>query len=85
MLQQDRQISELYYLKNRFNDNKYRHFDWENNILKKTTSPIIWENPNTNQFMTLIEKNAALMIESVNIVRNFFNIAIDKYYNDHWN
>jgi len=84
MLEQNSQIPELYYLKTRWNSSDDRHFPWENNILKKTTSVRPWMNPNLQGFLLLIEKNVSLMVEANNIVRNFFNVAVGKYYNDHW-
>lgn len=84
MLEKDSQIPELYYLKTRWNSNNNRHFPWEDNILSKTTSVRPWMNPNLNGFLTRLQQNVALMVESCNIVRNFFNVAVSKYYNDHW-
>ena len=84
MLEEKSQISELYYLKTRWNGSENRHFPWEDNILRKTMSVRPWMNPNLNGFLTRIQVNVALMVESCNIVRNFFNVAVNKYYNDHW-
>lgn len=84
MLEEKSQIPELYYLKTRWNNKLYRHFPWEDNILKKTTSVRPWMNPNVNGFLLLLEQTVALMVESCNNVRNFFDVAVNKYYNDHW-
>lgn len=84
MLEENSQIPELYYLKTRWDSNTYRHYPWENNILKKTTSVRPWMNPNLQGFLVLLEKNVALMVESNNIIRNFFNVAVSRYYNNHW-
>lgn len=85
MLEQKSQIPELYYLKNKWNNNPNRHYPWEDNILKKTLSPNIFNNKNMRDYLLQLEEMVGLMLESVNIVRNFFNISVDKYYNDHWN
>jgi hypothetical protein len=84
MLEEKSQIPELYYLKTRWNNNLNRHFPWEKNILIKTTSVRPWMNPNLNGYLTRLQDNVALMVETTNIVRNFFNVAVSKYYNDHW-
>ena len=84
MLEQNSQIPELYYLKTRWDNNLYRHFPWENSILANTTSVRMWMNPNVQQFLTLLQQNVSLMVESNNIVRNFFNVCVSKYYNNHW-
>ena len=84
MLDQNKQIPELYYLKTRYNNYLHRHFPWENTILANTTSPYMWMNPNLNGFLSLLQKNVSLLVECTNVMRNFFNVAVDKYYNDHW-
>lgn len=84
MLEEKTQIPELFYLKTRWNNNPYRHYPWEKNILAKTTSVRPWLNPNVNGFLTRLQMNISLMVESANIVRNFFNVAVSKYYNEHW-
>jgi len=85
MLDKDSQISELYFLKTKWNFNPNRHFPWEDNMFKKTVSPMLFNNPNLQSFLLKLQRNVALMVESVNIVRNYFNIAVSKYYNDQWN
>ena len=85
MLQRQQQIPELYFLKTRFNNNPNRHFAWEDNILKRTLSPHMFNNPQMQHYLLQLEQLVSLLIESVNIVRNYFNISVDKYYNDHWN
>lgn len=84
MLEEKSQISELYYLKTRWNSRTNRHFPWEDHILEKTTSVRPWMNPNLRGFLQRLQMNVSLMVESTNIVRNFFNVAVNKYYNDHW-
>ena len=83
-LQKDRQITELYELNHRHDSKSYRHFPWEDNLLKKTTTPYIWNNENMNGFLLKIEKMAVLMVEQMNYARNFFNYTVDKDYDDHW-
>ena len=85
MLEQKSQIPEYYYLQTRWNDNPNRHYPWEDHILKKTLSPHIYNNPNMADYLLLLEKSTALTVETNNIIRNYFNISVDKYYNDHWN
>lgn len=85
MLEQKSQIPEYYYLKTRWNDNPNRHYPWEENILKKTLTPHIYNNPNMRDYLEQIEDMTSLTVETNNIIRNFFNVSVDKYYNDHWN
>lgn len=83
-LEKDRQILELYEMKHRHDSKTYRHFPWEKNLLKKTTTPYIWQNNNMYDFLLKIEKISVLILEQMNVARNFFNFTVDKYYNDHW-
>lgn len=83
-LHKDKELQELYFLKHRKDNPLHRHFPWEDNLLKNTTSPYIWKNPIMNAFLTKIEKTLVLMVEKMNVARNFFNYTVDKYYNDHW-
>lgn len=83
-LQKDKELQELYYLKHRKDNLLHRHYPWEDNLLKNTTSTYIWKNPTMNTFLTKIEKTLVLMVEKMNVARNFFNYTVDKYYNDHW-
>lgn len=83
-LDKDKEIKELYELKHRYDSKSYRHFPWEDNLLKKTTSPYMWQNENMKQYLLKIEKISVLILEKMNYARNFFNYTVDKYYNDHW-
>jgi hypothetical protein len=83
-LDKDIQLSELYDLKHRHDSKSNRHYPWEDDLLKKSTTPYIWKNPNMNSFVSRIEKMSVLMLEQVNFARNFFNYTVPKYYNDHW-
>ena len=85
MLEKQKQIPELYYLKTKWNHNPNRHFPWENNMLKKTLSATLFNNKHLSEYLLQLEQIVSLVVESVNIVRNFFNISVNKYYNDHTN
>lgn len=85
MLKQNSEIPELFYLKSKWDDNPNKHYPWEDNILKKTVSPNTFNNGNMKDYLLQLEDLVSLMLESVNIVRNYLNIAVDKYYNDYWN
>jgi len=83
-LEKDIQIDELYDLKTRFDSKTNRHYPWENNLLKISTTPYIWKNVNMNQYLTQIQEIMVFILEKVNYSRNFFNFTVNKYYNDHW-
>ena len=85
MIYERKQVSELYYIRHRKDDFKNSGFDYENNIFQKTMSGVLFDNPNLNSFLMLLQKQAVLMIESTLVVRNFWNYTVDKYYNKHNN
>ena len=84
-LDQASQIPELYYLKNRWNNNPNRHYPWEENMLKRTITPHLYNNPNMKDYLFRLERMVSLFVETNNVIRNYFNISTSKYYNDHWN
>lgn len=83
-LEKDIEISETYDLKHRFDSKTNRHYPWENDLLKKTTTAYIWKNTNMHEYLTKIQSILVLMVEQMNYARNFFNFTVHKYYNDHW-
>lgn len=83
-LDKEIQLNELYELKHRYDSKSNRHYAWENDLLKKSTSAYIWKNPNMNQYLSRIEKITVLMLQQMNYARNFFNYTVPKYYNEHW-
>lgn len=84
MLDKDIEINELYELKHRNDSNTYRHFPYEEQLLKNTTTPYMWKNDTMNKYLKKIEKITVLIIEQMNYARNFFNFTVNKYYNDYW-
>lgn len=84
MLQKDRFITELYDLEHRFDSKSNRHYPFEVNILKRSTSPYMWKNQNMNEYLTNLEKIIALDVCKMDFARNFMNFTVDKFYNDYW-
>ena len=83
-LEKDIQLSELYDISHRFDTKTNRHYPWEDNLLIRTTSSYIWKNSIMNMFLTQIQSIVVLMVEQINIARNYHNPTVHKYYNDHW-
>ena len=83
-LERDIQIGEIYDIKHRFDSKNNRHYDYENTLLKKTTPSYLWKNDNNNMFLSKIQKITVLMVEQVNLARNYFNPTVHKYYDDYW-
>lgn len=79
MLEKEREIKEIFDLEH-FNDDKFEGFDYETNLYKKIMSPLIFNNDNMNTFLMKLQKGSIWMIDSVSVVRNMFDHAVDKYY-----
>lgn len=85
MLDRESQIKELYDLKH-INDNElHTGFDYEENLMSRSLSNVMFQNPVTYQFINKTKGLLLNMIESNLIVRNFFNYTVSKYYNRHNN
>jgi len=85
MLEESKHIKENYYIKHRKDDLKYTGFDYEENILNKTMSNLMFKNPTMIEFLQQLKNNIIIMFDSVLVVRNFWNYTVDKYYNKHNN
>lgn len=79
MLYERKQIPELEFIKHR-NDDKNTYFDYENNILDKSLSPYIYRNDIMNDFLKRLQPLTSILFDHMNIVKNFKNYMVDKYY-----
>jgi hypothetical protein len=79
MLQDRKQLPELRFMKS-FHDDKGVNFDYENNILKKSLSPYIYENKLMANFLYRLQPMMSLFFDQVSIVKNWRNYMVDKYY-----
>lgn len=85
MIEESKHIKELYYIKHRNDNLKNVGFDYENKLFQRTLSRMMFDNPILNNFLSLLQKQVVLMIESTLVVRNFYNYTVGKYYNKHNN
>lgn len=84
MLYDYRQIPELNDLKHRNDDNK-DYVAYEDKILTNTTSPYMYNNDLMNSYLLRMQRLASLMFDQFNIMKNFKNYMVDKYYYKHSN
>lgn len=82
-LYKDSQVNELYVLKHMNDKNSYGSFDIESNILKKTLSNFLFTNNIMNTFLLKMQGLYALYFDQMNVLRNFKNWTVNKYYNNH--
>lgn len=83
MLRRKKHIPELWELEHRNDSYHQKPVDIENNFLKKTLPPFIFENPTMNKFLLRLEKLSYIMFNQIVIMRNFKNFMVDKWYDKH--
>jgi hypothetical protein len=79
---EDQYLPELYYMKHR-NDSEGNNVDYGNNLLDKTLSPYIFGNNTMSGFLDLLKKPVVMLFDNFNIIKNFKNYTVDKYYYKH--
>jgi hypothetical protein len=85
MIENEKHIKELYNLKH-FNDNNInRGYNYEDNLLQKIMSNVLFNNPTMNKFLKKLQKLLIWNMEMNLIIRNFFNHCVDKFENKHNN
>lgn len=79
MLYKDREIKELYDIKHR-HDYDEDYVNYEDNILNNSLSPYLFNNDIMNSFLGLLQPILALFFDQFNVIKNFKNYIVDKYY-----
>lgn len=85
MIQESKHIKQLWYIRHRNDRLLHTGYDYEKNLLKRLLSNQMFNNKVLSQFLNLIQQLYVWQIESVLVVRNFFNYTVNKYYNKHNN
>jgi len=85
MLYKEKQNPELYQLKHMHDKELHRGFDYENNSIMKSATPVVLRNKTMNDFLNRIQKLIAIWFDEANLLRNFFNYRVDKNYDRHPN
>jgi hypothetical protein len=82
MLFERKDLPELHYLKHR-HDNESLYVDYENQILDSSLSPYIYKNDIMNGFLKRMQPLVSLLFDKMNVMKNFKNFMVDKYYYKH--
>jgi hypothetical protein len=82
MLYDKKELPEIYFIKH-LHDDDTDYVDYENNILNKTLSPYIYENSIMAGFLDRLQPILSIFFDQMNIMKNFRNITVDKYYFKH--
>jgi len=84
MYYKEQYLDELYELTHRHDDDK-NFVDYEKDILNRTLSPKLFENDRMFNFLGRLQRLLAILFDNVNIIKNFKNYNVDKYYYKHKN
>ena len=82
MLYERKEIPELFYLKHRHDDFK-EYVDYEKQILNSSLSPYMYENDLMNTWLNKLQPLVSLLFDQINVMKNFKNYMVDKYYYKH--
>jgi hypothetical protein len=79
MLYERKQLPELEFIKHRHDTND-SYYDYEKTILSKSLSPYMYENNLMRDFLNRLQPIVSIMVDQVNIIKNFKNYMVDKHY-----
>lgn len=85
MIDENKHIKQLWYIKHRNDQLKNTGYDYQNNLLKNLLSHQMFNNPITAKFLNYLQQLLVWQIETTLVIRNFWNYTCDKYYNKHNN
>jgi len=82
MLFQRKDLPELHFLKHRLDDEK-NFVNYEEKILDTTLSPYMYNNDTMNTWLKKMQPLVSLLFDQMNVMKNFKNYMVDKYYFKH--
>jgi hypothetical protein len=84
MLNQERQVTELWDLKHR-NDSDKDWVDYEKSIMDRTLSPYIFQNDNMKDYIDQLAGFTSRWFDQTNLIKNYKNYIVEKDYYKHKN
>jgi hypothetical protein len=82
MLYERKDLPELHTLKHRHDDFD-DYVDYEKTILTSSLSPYMFNNNLMNNFILRLQPLTALLFDQMNVMKNFRNYTVDKYFYKH--
>lgn len=82
MLYDRKQLPELRYMKHRHDDDD-SYFDYESELLDKSLSPYMYENDVMFGYLKRLQSLVSIVFDHTNLIKNFKNYTVDKYYYKH--
>ncbi len=77
MIYERKQLPELYFIKHR-HDNNDQFVDYEKTILNSSISPYVYNNDLMNTWLNKMQPLIAMLMDRMNVVKNFKNYMVDK-------
>ena len=82
MYYEEKDLPELHYMKTR-HDKDDQYVDYEKNILNNTLSPYLFNNDMMFNFLNKLQRPVSILFDNFNIIKNFKNYNVHKYYYKH--
>ena len=82
MLFDRKQLPQLRFMKHR-HDTEKNWVDYEKEILNSTLSPYMFRNETMTEWLTRMQSLVSLLFDQMNVMKNFKNYIVDKYYYKH--
>lgn len=83
MLYNQKDIPELNVFFHRNDSVNKKYMDYEKVILEKSLSPYLYSNTKIAKFLTMLNSLVSLFFDQHNIIKNWRNYTVDKYYYKH--
>jgi hypothetical protein len=78
MLYRRKNLPEIFNIKH-FHDDQNLHVEYEDQILDSSLSPYIYNNNLMSKWLKKMQPLVSLLIDQMNVVKNFKNYIVDKY------
>lgn len=83
IIEESSQIPEMYNLRHKHDVILNDGYNYTDNALIRSMTPVIFNNPNLGNFMEKLNKMYVALIETVLPVRNIFYWSHNRYFNGH--
>jgi Mg2+ and Co2+ transporter CorA len=84
LIEKNSQIPDMYLSRHKHDTVSEDHgYDYSSNILRRTLSPVLYNNTDTADQLDKLQDMTVTMVEEILPVRNLFLFTHDKYYNKH--
>lgn len=82
MIYEKKQLNELMQMKHR-HDTDDNYVKYDEKVLNNSLSPYLYKNEIMREFLNKLQPLSSMMIDHMNVTKNFKNYNVDKYYYKH--